>query len=400
MIGIEEKIARYWEAKLRMIDERELEEMDRLFENIREQRFYEPTSETPVDALTFASWLDPEPLLEVVKESYPYFDRIKDRLPPRIRFLAYMVISGKMNVAETYRSLGEEGFRKLGFKKIVTYEILREFIYERIGETRFKILFQKIVKEIIRIMQEKGLVMGKKIMEDATDIRTLKHDMEAEYSGYYREYGYKADITIEADYKIPLDYSPLGINDDEGKCLKESQENIKKLGLNPDVWIVDMKYGTYENFAHSYANDIKLITEPGKKWKRNPKGNEYHIKKCYQKFHRKEDFKPTNDMDEMLGYLYDKGRIREVGAYVRNSLLDDYKKSPEKYRDLNSERKNKMEGFNAQLKTQTPIENHRPRGWKAFVRRLHLCMLALVFAALIRVQHGVFSCLTSLAYIT
>jgi hypothetical protein len=71
--------------------------------------------------------------MEAVKEAYPYYDYIRGRIPPRIRFFVYYVLSRSSTVIHAYRSLDEKGFKALEFYDIPTYELLREFIYERIG---------------------------------------------------------------------------------------------------------------------------------------------------------------------------------------------------------------------------------------------------------------------------
>ncbi|MEW5760933.1 MAG: hypothetical protein AB1779_09225 [Candidatus Thermoplasmatota archaeon] len=396
-LNVEAKIKSYWQNKLWLMDYK----TEKLFKEIRKREFINPTTKTPVTAVEVASWLDPTPLLDVVKESYPYFDYIVERLFPRLRFVAYMVLSGKWEVTKAYNALNDEEFKRLGFLERPLYELLREFVYERIGETKFKPLFDAIVKEVIRILEAKGIPIGKRCGEDATDIRALKHDKEAEYSGYYKEYGYKEDIVADLDQNLPLHYTPLGINEDEGKCCIQSQEHLISIGAKPVEWVVDDKYATYENIAASKQNGIDIVCEVQKDWIHNKKGEETEIKRVYQKYHNDEDFVPGAKLPFILQYLCKKGEKKIVGAYYRNNIMQSATKSPDEWKKKCNERNAKMEGLIGTLKTQTNLDGHKKRrGWKEFVKRVAFAMLSIVFAALIRVQNGVYQNIGSIAYIT
>ena len=90
------------------------EKLDRLLEEI-EERFTDATQDNPVKAVDFVKWLDPEPILDVLKPAYPYFEYIRSRLKPRMRFFAYFMISKKKNAWQAYHSLTEDEYIKLGF---------------------------------------------------------------------------------------------------------------------------------------------------------------------------------------------------------------------------------------------------------------------------------------------
>jgi len=83
----------------------------------------------------------------------------------------------------------------LGFDKKPTYEMVREFMNERIGVERFPELFRLVITIIREDAEKRGIQIGERIAEDATDIRALKHDNEAKYSGYY---------TVDITGKKPL----------------------------------------------------------------------------------------------------------------------------------------------------------------------------------------------------
>jgi hypothetical protein len=37
----------------------------------------------------------------------------------------------------------------------------------------------------VRVLKKKGILLGRRCAEDATDIRSLKFDKDAKYSGYH-----------------------------------------------------------------------------------------------------------------------------------------------------------------------------------------------------------------------
>ena len=186
---IGKQVEKYWENFRRQLNDEDAEKLDKLLEEI-EEHFIDPAEDSPVKAVDFAKWLNPEPILEVLKPAYPYFKYIRHRVGPRMRFFAYFTISKKKNVWQAYHSLSEEEYMNLGFKDKPNYELLREFSYERIGVEQFHMVLEWIVKELKFLMEQNGIYLGKKVFQDATDVRSLKHDPDALYSGYYKHAGY------------------------------------------------------------------------------------------------------------------------------------------------------------------------------------------------------------------
>ena len=394
-IEIEKHVKNYWGSFGRLLNDEE-----RAAFNEIEKQFVDPTEDNPLKAVDVAKWLDPTPLLDILKARYPYFDMIKERLIPRFRFLAYMTISKKRNLRQAYLSLNESDFLQLGFENKPNYELLREFLYERIGVEEFPFVFHCIAREIVFLLKKKDILVGTRTFEDATDVRALKHDSDAKYSGYYKESGYKLDVTTDAELGIPLHYLPMEITADEGKNLVPSQEQLASLGVQEKERIVDDKYATYENIAQSETHGIKMFYKIAGHWVSNPIGKPEEIKRLYQKYHQEEDFVVGANLDFMLQYLSKKGENEAVGAYFRNQRMNESKEQPKEYNKKCKKRGSRMEGFFGRLKTTTILDDHPGRrGWKGFLLRAGFSMLSLVFVALIRVQNGVLGHLTNVTYI-
>jgi len=399
-IDIEKRIEKYWEIFRKQLNTKDIEKLDQLLEEM-EECFIDPIQDNPVKTVDFVKWLDPEPVLDVLKTSYPYFKYIRPRLKPRMRFFAYFMMSKKKNAWQAYHGLSEEEYIKLGFEGKPLYELLREFCYERIGVKEFPVVLHWVVKETGFLLKKQGISLGKYVFEDATDTRSLKHDPEAKYSGYYKHNGYKVDKTIDAETNIPLDYKPMEITANEGKNLIPSQENIRSLGLHEETRVVDCSYATFENIARSELHGISLYYKIAKNWNYKEEGKPGEIKKLYQKYHQCDDFILSADLNFMLSYLFKKEEFESVGSYFRNMRMTEYEEHPEGYMDFCHERGGRMEGDIGRMKLTTLLDDHPGRrGWKQFLLRAGMTMLSLAFAALIRVQNGITSHLTNVTYVT
>lgn len=398
---IERRIEKYWGRIERQLNLGDEEEFQQMLQEIEEQ-FIDPTSDKTVRAVDFARWLNPEPLLDVLKPSYPYFKYISKRFRPRIRFFAYMLLSRKKNLRQAYNSLTEKEYELLGFTSgKPTYELLREFIYERIGVERFSEVFEQILKELIFLLRRKNIPLGKHVFQDATDIHSLKHDPEAKYSGYYKHSGYKLDVTLDSETDIPLCYTPMGITSDEGHNLVPSQKQLVDLGLCEKTRVVDDKYATFENIARSELNKVSLFYRIAKHWVPTKKSSLKKLKKLYQSYHKEDDFVVNPSLDFILRYLYKKEEYEAVGGFFRNQRMTESKEKQKDYKKKCNKRGARMEGFFGRVKNTTLLDD-RPckRGWKGMLFRVGTSMLALVFAALVRLQNGVTNHLTNVTYIT
>ena len=394
---IEKRIKAYWGRVAEEAGFASVEEWDKWSEDAI-PRFINPTSETPVPLVEFISWLDPERLIRLLRDSYKDFERVKKRLVPRLRFFAFFTLSKEIYLSQVYKQLDEWDFCMLGFERKPNYELLREFVYERIGRDRFKEFFDKIVIQLRIEHQAAGLSFGQRTAQDATDLPSLKHDSEAEYNGYYKEYGYKGDVTIDLDQEtLPLDYRFMGINEDEGKNLIPSLEHLGTMDISPVEHKVDGSYATFENIAWTEIHNIHLIYRVQDNWVEKPDIDEAVVKKVYQRYHARHDFRVGATLGFMLRYLLEMEEYELVGNFFRNQIMALGGKALELHNESYKERRVKMEGFYGTVKCHTAL-GHRPpkRGKEGMKFVLDLAMLAFVFAALIRVQNDVFDNLGNL----
>ena len=404
-LDIERMKSTFWNNKCRVLDYEQQTKLDTIHDELSRNVFKNADRENPVSAFRFASWLDTRNLSSFFKNgSYILFDVVENRLDPRIKFTAAMCMGKYETPMDAFRVMISEGYwRMLGFSEEPNYELLREFVYERIGTHRLQEFFDTVVVELIRQGKQFNFDFGTRTGEDATDTTSLKHDNEAVYSGYYKHKGYKMDVVHDMNEKtVPLDYLPMGLTDTEGKNLIPSQERLRLKGVKETERKVDGGYvKSLENIAKSEMNGVHLVYKKQKNWTFCRKGTEENIKKQYQKYHDDERFRANATIAYMLDFLHKKGKFKSVGAYFRNQRMKYIDEHPELAKKETSERSNKTEGFFSVTKNSTILDSRpRRRGWKEFVRRCGFSMLAHVFAALIRIQHGVKTTLGCVTYLT
>jgi hypothetical protein len=404
-MDIEDKICKFWVAKNRILNIEQQTKLDELLGDISEGVFKNAGKNNPISAFKFASWLDIENIIDFFrKNSYKNFSVVENRLEPRIRLVVAVSLGKYETIADSYRTMiANEYWQLLGFQAPPSYELLREFINERIGVDRFREFFDFLVVELNRQANQYGIHLGRRVGHDATDTNSLKYDNEAKYSGYYKHAGYKLDVTHDLDDPtVPLEYTPMALTEDEGQNLIPAQERLQKKGSSVDEVKVDGSYvKSYKNIALSETRGIRLIYKIQEGWVYNDDGTEENVKRVYQKYHNAEGFRANADLEFMLNYLCKKEEYDVVGAYHRNQRMDYVKTHPKVAKKETGERSCKTEGFFSVTKGTTILDSRpRKRGWKEFVRRCGLSMLAHIFAALIRIQNGVTTALGCVTYIT
>ena len=401
-IDVSHRIKTYWENVEETMGRSNIE-------CIREQlsnSFVNPSAEHPENVAWFLAFLDLSFLVPFLKKIYPRFERIEENVFARVKFLLYMILTNRRSLRNAYLSLkaNPQYVKLLGFKdgKLQSYETLRAFINEKLSDSLLEEMFYLITIKLKELLGEYGINFGERRGEDATVIRALPNDAEAEYNDYYKVKGYKKDIVIDLDTGLPLAYADIGINEHEGACLIPLMARLATLGFTCKEQKVDGKYPTYENIATAkIVYGAELIYLPHKDWVFNEKGSEEAIKREYQKYWKDVDFRVNASIHYMLRFLYNKGKIEHVGAYYRNKVLLEYKKDPDGYKmQIGYGERSKNEWFNDYVKRHLGFDLNLPkRGKRAAYRYTTMCLIAINAVALTRVQHGVTDNLGSVAYL-
>ena len=137
----------------------------------------------------------------------------------------------------------------------------------------------------IRELQEHtGQRLFEEVSQDAVDLKARKTDEGAEWSEYYKEYGYKADLAV--GLKTGMIATPvfLGINEHEGRCFSKQAEGLRNLGFEPKSWVFDGKYSSKESIAlGTIGYRMELNYKIQKDWVPDSRGTEGKIARVYQK---------------------------------------------------------------------------------------------------------------------
>ena len=207
------------------------------------------------------SWLDCAFLIDFFRDSYTNFSVVENPLEPRIRFIAFLVISRSRTFIERYRSMCvDDGWSRLGFIGKRTYKLLREFVNQCVGDNRFQLLFDAMLTEPSMPEKILGGETGRHVGSEGNDGHSLKYDSEAKYSGYYKHNSWKTDVIHDMnDQSVVLHYTPMEITESEGTYLIDSPKHLYSNGVRPKVWKVDGGYTSCVNIAHSEINGTHLV---------------------------------------------------------------------------------------------------------------------------------------------
>jgi hypothetical protein len=397
----------YWETDKQIKKYRKKQEIFLVDNSTKRHYFVNPTKETPVETSRFLRFLDLGWVDPILKELFPRFNWIKHRLYPRVKLVLFMKLRPDIRkVSELHRVIQStaEIAKNLGFdpQNLPGYETIRHFKNDLLDYGTLEYMFYIQVKEIERQLNRYGERLGEKTLEDATIITSKRGDLEAEYSGYYEDRGWKKDLLLDQKHKVFLAYQNLGINENEGHALPSNLEKLQEIDINVNEITADGKYPTYENIAvakHKYGTD--LFYRPQDDWVHNDKGDMDEINKRYQKYWKHRDFRVNATLKYKLRFLYKRGGYEWVGAYYRNQHVRRYnsriKHCMKRYRT----ERNTNESFNNYLKQHMGFETSLPqKGKGSAFKHTTLCLIAINAAALTRLQNGETEHLTSVAYFT
>jgi hypothetical protein len=323
-------------------------------------------------------------------------------LAPRFKFAAFCKLKRFRSIREghTYLRDHSDACKKLGFKKLPTYELLREFLNERLPGLLGALNDEVLVEADKELQEHTEQRLFEEVSQDAVDLKARKTDEEAEWSEYYKEYGYKADLVVGLGTGMTATPMFLGINEHEGKCFSKQVERLRNLGFEPRSWAFDGKYSSKESIAlGTIGYGMELNYKIQKDWVRDSRGTEGEIARAYQKHWRERDFKQGAKLWDQLEFLYRKGELERVGAWLRNKAMEIYEADPKSYLKK-YHRRSRSESTNSHLKEKLDLERGIPKGKRGAERHVELCVLARNLVALNRLQHGVTENLTSLAYLS
>jgi hypothetical protein len=204
---------------------------------------------------------------------------------------------------------------------------LHHFVKYRLGEKGINDLMMLIGEKILELSSEKEAKI------DSTPLEASRYDMYADYNVHYGCKMDKAHITMVGNCPVFMTHTN-GVAGDSPELIKHI-EALKKMNADIESYSADGGYDSFINHSEIwYHLNAKPIISHASNSVINPEGEEERIDHWVNK-----RWKIGGDvhapMEEKLKFLYEVGRIEQVGMYLRNqNILDElfqalYKKRAE-----------------------------------------------------------------------
>jgi len=269
------------------------------------------------------------------------------------------------------------------------HETQRHWEKERFGIHGLNAIFNAIVQRVGYLLLPFGIILGLRIGEDSTMIRSCANDKEAEYNGHYKEKGYKGDITIDTDLGIPIAKRLTGANDYDGNNFPYTVDDLHKRGIFPRYYVGDNHYATYFNYFYGgYLNNITMHCNFSSEAIYRYDATEAQLLLQYHELWRDPQYKNTPDFGDIGDMLIRHGKSELVGACIRNHSFLEREEDPDGYLGTYHQR-SKDESINGILTTETGFEKMRVLGRKNADMHLSAHLIAVLVLALLRVQFGI-----------
>lgn len=367
-----------------------------MFNNNIKELIIKLCSAVPLRLSYLLSIIDFDFLLPVLKRFYREEWRWKKfGLIPMFRLFVFRILK-KMDHTRViaYLKCHEQEAKELGFTNensicLPDHETERHWEKERFGTHGLNLIFNAIVERIKFFLLPLGIILGLRIGEDSTMIRSCANDKEAEYNGHYKEKGYKGDITIDTDLGIPIAKRLTGANDYDGNNFSYSIDNLNKRGIFPKLFVGDGHYATYFNYFYgSYVKGIKMHCNFSIDAIYRDDATEEQLLLQYKKFWKDNDYKYDPDFRNICEMLIKHEKQDILGANFRNYNFHEYEEDPDGYLGIYHQR-SKDESINGILTTETNFEKMKVIGRKNAEMHLSAHLIAILVLALLRVQFGI-----------
>lgn len=388
-----------------------------------EETFIDATREHSVRASKFLEGLNLDPIMPELNKHYSVPEG-KEDYSRRAMFKTMIWRKNKKikyyTRTENYLNNHPDEAIELGFNIDVNgealvpdHETLRHFEKIRLGNEAMDALMELFCIKVVGEGNKLGLKIGKNTGTDSTPIAT-PNDPAGTYNGHYKKKMVKAHITEDYDHNIPLAKKVCGGTDNDNQylegMLRKTSVSAKK--NMEEAWF-DGGYNENKNIAIAHV-DFGLVCHYhiDIDWRRNVtyehslNGKTYtytpeqEINYLYRKYWNEPDYKKDASLEDMMQYLVKKGIYEPVAMYFRNPYMQKYEECPDAVLDMYHLR-NHSEGVNSYMKDNLGLETHiNGKGMKNIDLHVTQCCIALLAAALTRLQHRIKENLSSVAYLT
>lgn len=231
--------------------------------------------------------------------------------------IAYYFYKGKGYV-RIVKSLTDRDLALLKIKKIPSKSEVHHFVHYRVGEKRFQEIMNMIAPKLYRRAKDTGY---NRLSQDSTPLEASRYDKYAEFNVHYNCKMDKGHITMQGP--IPLWCTHTGGVANDSPYFKPHAYALAEHGVTSDIANMDGQYDSYENHAISVhvlgAHPYITLREDATV---NDEGTVEQIDHWCNKLW-KEGGSPKKPLEEKLKFLFEQGRIEQVGAYYRNKNLTE-----------------------------------------------------------------------------
>ena len=227
----------------------------------------------------------------------------------------------KLSYEKTISSLTEEEAKLLSFCdengriKLPSGGTLHHFVKYRLGEKGINDIMMLIGEKILELSSEKEAKI------DSTPLEASRYDKYADYNKHYGCKMDKAHITMVGTYPVFMTHTN-GVAGDSPELIKHI-EAFEKMNACIESYSADGGYDSFTNHSEIwYHLNAKPIISYASNAVIKQEGEEERIDHWVNK-----NWKIGGDihapMEEKLKFLYEIGRIEQVGMYLRNQNILD-----------------------------------------------------------------------------
>ena len=263
--------------------------------------------------------------------------------------IAYYV-DGDKGYIKLVKSLTEYDLTLLKLKKTPSGSRLQQFIQDQIGEENFVKIMHILAKKLDYFAEQNGIHHSS---QDSTPLEASRYDKYADYNEHYGCKMDKAHIYMKGTYPLLMTHTCGNAND--SPLLEPHLITLNELDISAEFMNIDGQYDSYENHArvryiigaypYIHIRENAVEYEDG-----SPERVDHWCNKLW-----KQGGNPNDTIDNKLRFLFEQGRLKQVGAYYRNKNLKEG--MPKDKTDLRKE--------------QERIHSHMKQTVKFDIRYLH-----------------------------
>ena len=393
-----------------------------LSDNKPNEEFANATSEHSVRTSKFLNGLNLDPIMPEIKkhyqvkeggEKYPRMAMIKTMIFKKIKQIKYYTKVASY-LKENPIDAIELGFKvdKSGNSIVPDHETLRHFDKVRLGVDGMDSIMTALCTKVVEAGDKNGLKIGQNTGTDSTPIE-VPNDPVGTYNGHYKKVMIKTHITSDYENNIPLAKKVCGGTDDDDRYLEEmlQQTYISAKKNMEDTWY-DGGYNSNKNIALSHVKfgltphyHIDINWRQNVKYEHKFNGKVYNytpeqeINYLYRKRWQEPYYKKDASLEYMMQCLVKEEVYEPVAMYFRNARIQEFEECPDGVLDV-YHRRNCSEGINSYMKDYLGLETHiNGKGFKNIDLHVTECCIAILAAALTRLQHGIIENISSVAYL-